>query len=82
MRSTSNRTGATLASILEARGLSQYAVAKRGVPQSSLSATIHGLMTPGADWLNMVASACDMSDEERKQLHRAAVLDHGFDVDL
>jgi transcriptional regulator with XRE-family HTH domain len=78
-----SETGKTLSKILRSRKISQYsAAAASETSQPYFNQVANGRRTPSADWLNLVANALDLSEEERVKLHRAAAKDHGFDIDL
>jgi transcriptional regulator with XRE-family HTH domain len=63
--------------------MTQYAAAKAtGASQSYLNQVVNGERLPSADWLETVAQALELSDEERARLHRAAARSHGFKIDL
>ena len=83
---TSNSKGETakaLSKILRAKKITQYsAAAASETSQPYFNQVANGRRTPSADWLNLVANALNLSDEERVKLHRAAAKDHGFEIDL
>jgi transcriptional regulator with XRE-family HTH domain len=81
--SKKGETGKTLSKILRTRKISQYsAAAASDTSQPYFNQVANGRRTPSADWLNLVANALGLSDEERVKLHRAAAKDHGFEIDL
>lgn len=75
--------GGALSALLSARGVSQYAVAKASsTSQGYLNQVVSGERRASAEWLDTIADALGLSEEERLKLHRAAARDHGFKIDL
>lgn len=75
--------GEALTALLSSRSTSQYAAAKvANTSQSYLNQVVNGERLASAAWLDTIATALGLTDEERAKLHRAAARDHGFKIDL
>jgi transcriptional regulator with XRE-family HTH domain len=77
------RLAASLGDILAGRGLSQASAAARAhISQPYFNQVATGRRRASAGWIETVANALQLDDEERAELHRAAARDHGFRIDL
>lgn len=43
---------------------------------------VTGHRRPSPEWVDIVATGLNLSDDERSKLHLAAAKDHGFKIDL
>jgi plasmid maintenance system antidote protein VapI len=67
---------------LAAKELRQSDLARlTDVSRSYISHTIAGRKSISPEWADVIASAIDASEEERRRLHRAAALDAGFKIE-
>lgn len=79
--STTN-TGATLGRMLSERGLTQgLAASAANTSRPYFNQVLTGTRKANAAWLDLVAEALGLSDEERVTLHRAGAKDQGFRLD-
>jgi transcriptional regulator with XRE-family HTH domain len=64
---------------LDAAGLTQKDLARRlEVSDSYVSAVVTGRKPASPQWVDLVANALNLSESERRKLHRAAAKDLGF----
>ncbi len=82
-RGPKTRLAASLGDILAERGLSQASAAARAnISQPYFNQVAKGRRRASAEWIETVANALGLGEEERAELHRAAARDHGFKIDL
>lgn len=84
MRRTPDHTnfGASVNNALAERQVTQSALAMATARTNSyVNQTLTGRKPASAQWCDLVATALDLSEEKRKELHRAAAKDHGFEIE-
>lgn len=82
-RGPKTQLAASLGDVLAGRGLSQSSAAARAnISQPYFNQVATGRRRASAAWIETVADALGLDEEERAALHRAAARDHGFKIDL
>lgn len=75
--------GQALDAELAKRSLSRSALAQAAnVSSSYVTQTMNGARLASPNWVNLVAGALNLPEKERRDLHFAAALDAGFELDL
>lgn len=75
--------GEALNAHLLSRGRTQASLASDiRATQPYVSQLVNGARQVTPEWLGIIASALELSDEERKHLNALAALDAGFEIDL
>lgn len=82
-RNCKTETGPQIERLVKAAGHSQSSFAAAvGTSRVYANRVINGHFIPSAEWLNTVSLALNLSDEQRKVLHRSAAKDQGYEIDL
>lgn len=53
-----------------------------GTGRPYMANVTNGVHIPSAAWLNMASEALGLTEEQRRNLHRAAARDNGYEIDL
>lgn len=82
-RKPKSKTGTLLKAAITASNSSQSQLANTiGASTAYVSQVVTGQKTPSAEWLNVAASALNLSPGETVQLNLSLARDHGFKIDL
>lgn len=74
--------GSALDELLKKRGLTQTQTAQAvGNSQAYVNQIVTGARRASPEWLELIAKVLDLSDDEKRRLHRAAARDYGFRID-
>lgn len=75
--------GQALDAQLAKRSLSQATLATSvGTSSSYVNQTMSGARNASPQWVNLVANSLALTEKERRELHTAAALDLGYELDL
>lgn len=75
--------GASVSSALTEARMTQPELADSiGASTAYVNQMITGRKRASPEWVDLVATALDLSERKRVDLHRAAAKDHGFKLDL
>lgn len=82
-KSDSTNFGRSVSNTLADLDLTQNDLSERlGKNPKYVNHTMTGYRKPSAEYVELVANALKLSEEQRIKLHRAAALDNGFKLDL
>ena len=85
MRKTANNTsfGASVSNTLAGANLTQTDLATMTSRSPAyVNQTLTGRLKASPEWVNLVADALKMKEQQRLNLHRAAARDAGYEIDL
>lgn len=81
--SQTSKTGEILRQHFAASTISQSTVSREmGLARPYLNRVLGGSELPSAKWLETVALGLGLTEDQQRELHRAAATDHGFKIDL
>ncbi len=83
IKRSSNNFGSSASSLLAELNLTQTDLSRRvGKNSRYVNHLMKGRRRPSAEYVDLIASALNLDEENTLKLHKAAALDAGFKLDL